>query len=206
MEYVLMADIIDSSSKNGMEVMDFFKDLVNKTNKKFKDKIISPLTITLGDEFQGIVSDLKSVLEIIFYMEECLVSSSGFIQLRYVMNYGEIESKINRKSSHEMLGDGLSKARKILNDLKKSKLKYAFSGLGEKSDKELNLVFSLIQTLYEDWPDKDLEVVSEFIRHKDYKIVADKIKKDSSSTWRKERTLRMKDYFNLKELSFEVIK
>ena len=55
--YIIMADIISSRTIDKKEdFMGQFKALTSLANKRFKDSIVSPLTITLGDEFQGIVS------------------------------------------------------------------------------------------------------------------------------------------------------
>ena len=68
-----MADIIASSEKNQIELMNNFKELVNEINKTFKDEILSPLTITLGDEFQCVLKDLKSSTDIILQLEENII-------------------------------------------------------------------------------------------------------------------------------------
>lgn len=200
MNFVLMADIQGSSEKSGKELMFGFKKIVEKANSNFSNEILSPLTITLGDEFQGVMRSLKGSLETIFFLEEEIVKSNSIFDLRYVLNYGAIETDLNPERSYEMLGPGLSHARQLLEEIKGDHRKILVNGLGEKKDRELNLVFELYQTLKETWPQKDIREIGKFIELKDYKQVAKAMGKDVSSAWRKEKTLRIKDYFRIKEL------
>ena len=43
------------------ELIEPFRNLIDSANTAFSNEIISPLTITLGDEFQGILIDHKSL-------------------------------------------------------------------------------------------------------------------------------------------------
>lgn len=69
-QFILMADIISSRNYPSKNLINDFKSIVQSTNNKYKEQMISPLTITLGDEFQGVINDLKSSISIILYMEE----------------------------------------------------------------------------------------------------------------------------------------
>ncbi len=53
---IFMGDVVNSSDYDGEVLSKGLKELVESTNKKFGKAILSPLTITLGDEFQGILS------------------------------------------------------------------------------------------------------------------------------------------------------
>lgn len=200
MRYILMADIIQSSGKPGQQVMQDFKKLVQKANAAHASAMLSPLTITLGDEFQGVITSLPEAVNIIFFLEEEMIKSNIAFELRYVLNYGEIETPLNPERAHEMLGPGLAEARKRLEKVKGEGKKIVMHGLGARKDKELNLVFELYQSLREGWPEKDITEIGKFMELKDYKLVAPAIKRDVSSVWRKEKTLRMRDYFRIREL------
>src|SRR5690606_12481836 len=162
MNFVLMADIQGSSGKSGKEVMFGFKKIVEKANHSFSNEIQSPLTITLGDEFQGVMRSLKGSLETIFFLEEEIIKSNSIFDLRYVLNYGIIETDLNPERSYEMLGPGLSHARPLLEKIKGDNRKILVNGLGKKKDLEFNLVFELYQTLKEGWPGKDIREVGKF--------------------------------------------
>lgn len=199
-EYVLMADIIDSSSHEGEALSQMFAQLVNQVNQQFKAQIKSPLTITLGDEFQGVILDLGSAIEIIFGIEEALIMLEMPFQLRYVLNYGEIDTPVNPEIAYGMLGQGLTEARKKLTESKKGSNRFAISvESGTKTD-QLNQAFYLYQYVQEGWNPKDLEVVALFLKGKTYREVAEILEKDDSSTWRREKSLGIKAYNTCKEL------
>ena len=52
--YILMGDIISSSLYAPKSLRNSFIHLISDCNDMFAHDIISPYTITLGDEFQGI--------------------------------------------------------------------------------------------------------------------------------------------------------
>ena len=85
-------------------------------NQKLEHDIISPYTVTLGDEFQGIATSLHAVIEAIFYMEETILRKRLEFKVRYVAVHGEIDTPINRLKAHTMMGPGLTKAREVLTD------------------------------------------------------------------------------------------
>jgi hypothetical protein len=72
---VLMADIIDSRKFNSKELISDFKRLANFINKKWEKVIVSPITITLGDEFQSVIDTEMNAVRIIFEIEEFIIKS-----------------------------------------------------------------------------------------------------------------------------------
>src|SRR5687768_15871818 len=93
--FILMADIIGSSGKASNQLMKVFQKVVEKINLQQQDNLLSPFTITLGDEFQGVVKDLKAGLESIITFEETLIKHQLDFKLRYVLQYGQIDTPIN---------------------------------------------------------------------------------------------------------------
>jgi hypothetical protein len=200
--YILMADIISSSKKNANLLMEQFKDVISKVNNLQNKNLFSPLTITLGDEFQGVVKNLENSIEVIFMIEESILESSYDIKLRYVLNYGEIETKINSNIAHEMLGSGLTNTRKRLNVLKNEDFRFLIL-LDEKRNRlqeRLNKSFVLYQSFIDSWKLKDYKIASEFLKNEDYKIVAEKVNLDKSSAWRRKISLHINEYFTIKNL------
>jgi hypothetical protein len=200
-QIILMADVIDSRKLKGNIFMLQFKNTVNDANKSYKESIISPLTITLGDEFQGIVKSLKSAIDLILYIEEKIIKNKFEFRLRYVVVEGKIESSINKKIAYEMVGEGLSKARSNLNNMKQGKQSRFFIDI---INADLTLILNkglfLLDSHISHWRVRDFPLISEFLSVKDYKKVAEILGKDISLIWRREKSLKMKEYFVLKEM------
>jgi hypothetical protein len=195
-----MADIIGSSEKTPGPLMIHFKQMIEKVNKEYKDHLMSPLTITLGDEFQGVVDSLEQGLDIIWRLDTLNLTSDESYRLRFILLYGEIDTPLNKEVAYGMLGSGLTEAREQLEKLKKSGREIGILGIDEKKAEKLMLAFDLYRSLYNDWPDKDRQVAYDFLMIKDYKKVASLHDRDTSSMWRKERSLKMREYATSKTL------
>jgi len=201
-----MADIIKSRNENPNQLMTKFKSLVNTINKEQKKLILTPLTITLGDEFQGIASSMENGVNLIFAIEEMIIKKGLNIKLRYVLNYGKIETKINTLIAHEMLGEGLTYSRKKLESSKKEDQRFKIiNNSKENPDEYINEAFSLYQDIVDNWKAKDLETVSKFLVFDDYKIVAEKINTNASSAWRRKKSLKINEYASIKKIILHLL-
>lgn len=200
---ILMADIVHSSNFEGRsdQLMSDFKQLVADANRQFRVHILSPLTITLGDEFQGIPDSLESAIQLIIGLEETRISQGFDFQLRYVLQQGDIETPINKKSAHEMLGAGLTAARKNLEKLKNRRAVRQAVYLrepvkGQLLDDLLLIYFSLV----DDWRISDYPLITAFLEGLDYPQAARKLKRERTSTLRKYRSLKIVEYEAVKRI------
>lgn len=202
--YILMADIIGSSGFEGQQLMAEFKKMIALQNKHFADKILSPLTITLGDEFQGVIADLPTCIQIIIALDEySYVKSVGF-KLRYSLHYGPIDTAINHKVAHGMVGAGLTQARENITLLKKDRnSRFLIAIASPILDRVLNNLFIVYQTMIDSWKSDDIALVDAFLKYVDYKEVAKKMKKDVSLVWRRKKSLQIHEYLCLKEAILE---
>jgi hypothetical protein len=196
MYFVLMGDIVGSSEKRGAALMTSFKSVIQSANSHFSKQILSPLTITLGDEFQGVVHDLRSVVDVIFHVDQMLVGTNPEFRIRYSMQYGSIDTPVNKENAHGMLGEGLTKARKGLEEMKPKKLHYRMVTTDGKTDDMLNGLFRLYDSFYSDWSKNDREYLERFFEQDDYKWVGEQLSKDPSTVWRKRISLKL-DEFNI---------
>jgi hypothetical protein len=199
---ILMADIIDSGHKSSNLLMIQFKNVVTILNEKHRENIISPLTITLGDEFQGICNTIESGIKIIFDIEEIILNHHYDFKLRYVLLYGKIDTEINKNTAYEMLGEGLTAARNELVILKKKDARFSIRLQTYERIKEtyLNKAFFIYQNFVDSWKEKDRAIVNEFLKHEDYKIVAQNININPSNAWRRKKSLSIIEYKDIKEI------
>ncbi|WMX14383.1 MULTISPECIES: SatD family protein [unclassified Aureispira] len=196
--YILMADIIGSGSQNGGDLMKDFKELVEKVNRENNNKLLSPLTITLGDEFQGVATSLEDAINLIIALEEEIIDLKKAFKLRYVLYHGVIDTPINSEVAYGMLGEGLTQARALLESLKKDRKRRFHVHLmtNEYLMSLLNLTFLNYQSIVDDWRMKDWDMVKSFLNLKDYKKVAEVLGKDNSSVFRRKDSLEILEYFS----------
>ncbi|TXK36588.1 hypothetical protein FVR03_17425 [Pontibacter qinzhouensis] len=199
--YILMADIIGSSRQPGGKLMEAFKAVVEEVNKKCHYQLLSPLTITLGDEFQGVVADLAAGLQVMVALEELIVLHNKPFSLRYVINYGPIDTPVNTAKAHAMLGNGLTQAREMLEQVKKDKgNRYKLEPGNTQQHKMLERALLLYQSLVDAWKPADSLLISTFLQNPDYKVVAGKLGKVRSLMWKREKSLKIKEYIAAREL------
>lgn len=194
-----MADVVDSQKKDQAALMVNFKGLVAKVNQQMKKQLESPLTITLGDEFQGILASLEAAVEAIVLMEETIVREGWDFKLRYVVVEGLIETPINKEIAYGMLGDGLTRARKYLTDLKSTDSRFFLWLVDSGKKTALNNVFTALQDLVDDWPVRDFYLVAAFLRLGNYRKVAEELRKEPSLMWKRRKSLKINAYLALKE-------
>lgn len=195
-----MGDIVGSSAHNGAGLMNNFKQVIQSANATLSELIKSPLTITLGDEFQGVVKDLPAVAYTIFYIDRELIDITPAFRIRYSMEYGPIDTPVNARRAHEMLGEGLTKARRGLEDLKRYKDHYRVRTGRFYTDEMLNGLFQLYDSIYSDWSEKDREYLSKFFEKDDYKWVSEQMVRDVSTVWRKRNSLKLEEFNTAKRL------
>ncbi|MBA4258942.1 MAG: hypothetical protein C0446_07245 [Chitinophaga sp.] len=205
---ILMADIINSGSKNSKLLMMEFKEIVSIINNANSKNLISPLTITLGDEFQGLANTMENAIKTIFDIEEKIVGKKYDLKLRYVLLYGKIDTEINNTVAYEMLGDGLTNARKELNSLKNKESRFQVRlNINEiKKEQYLNKAFLIYQKFVDSWKEKDLKIVKEFLLNNDYKIVAQNVNIDQSNAWRRKKSLNIQEYNDIKQIILFILK
>lgn len=199
--FILMADIIGSRKVNQQILMSNFREVVKYVNQKNEKDLLSPMTITLGDEFQSVVRGLLAGLSVIITMEEKIILLEKDFKLRYVLLEGVIETKINTKIAYEMLGPGLTSAREHLAKLKTGKRRFYFNLIDKQKSTALNDAFFIFQSLRDAWKaDKDHYLISEFLQLKDYKQIAVDLNKERSLIWKRRKSLKIEEYFSIKEV------
>ncbi len=199
---ILMADIVDSRKSDQNELMGLFKKLTDEVNLKHKKQLLSPITITLGDEFQCIVKDVSKAVALILELEEKIVLNQAGFKLRYVLYEGRIDTPINHDIAYGMLGEGLTKAREALEDTKLTTNRYGFYLHKQQAAAALMASLSIYQNIIDDWKlEKDHTLISKFLELKDYKLVAAALEKTRSQIWKRHKNLKIEPYFAIKQVT-----
>jgi hypothetical protein len=160
----IIGDIIESKKiSNRSEIQEKLVRILEDINERYSEDIESKFMITLGDEFQGLLSQGKNVIEII----ERIQIKMYPIQIRFGIGIGKIVTEIISLMPIGADGSAYHNARNMINKLKNFEKQnkatdadIMISSDGNNSDLELllNTILSLCTSIKEKWTDRQREV------------------------------------------------
>ena len=122
---VVMGDLVHSErSPTPEKLHERFNNAVAAENLAQSNAVASPMTLTLGDEFQGLTRSLVKAGEIARNIRLKLMADN--IECRFAIGLVELTTELNSDKAWNMMGPGLSKARTLLNEKRANSL-YRFS-------------------------------------------------------------------------------
>lgn len=122
---VLMGDVVASERHPQPDTLHArFNAAVDKQNTALRTDMASPLTITLGDEFQGLLSSLVAAAQAARAIRFDLMQDA--IDCRFVIGRVDLKTQVNPERAWNMMGPGFASARKKLNE-KRGSSRYRFS-------------------------------------------------------------------------------
>ncbi len=143
------------------------KSVLNGLNEKYGSVISAKFMITLGDEFQGLLSGGNRVLDIIEEIQRQMYP----VEIRFGIGVGQITTEINPEMAIGADGPGYYKAREAIETLKqneqKSKTQASDIRIAIENDEHsialmLNTIFSLMTAIQNDWSKRQREIVWAF--------------------------------------------
>jgi hypothetical protein len=201
-----MGDVVNSSDYDGEALSKGLKELVENTNTKFNEAILSPLTITLGDEFQGVLHSVFSGIDLLFHFEEELLKTEPDFKLHYVLLLGEIETEINPDIAYEMMGEGLTEARKLLSTKKRNRKRFRFKLKNKEQTEQLTKIFEVLDTIILNWKKEDYPLILDMINNDNNSEVGELHDKNRDQIWKRRKTLMINEYNLLKDFIKTYIK
>lgn len=119
MKYITMTcDMKNSRMLSNRDVIQFqLIDMLKSCNLKFKDYILSPFLITLGDEWQGLLKENSPIYDIISFFKTTLPSSVEFYT---GIGIGDITIHNFELTVNQLDGPSFHLARKALKYAKKN--------------------------------------------------------------------------------------
>lgn len=116
----IIGDIRNSKELPARKVVqDRLKTVLDTINAKYEAEIVSDFLITLGDEFQGLLTGGKNILRIIEEIKKELYP----VELRFGIGIGQITTEINTEMALGADGPGYYNARKAIEQLKENEKK-----------------------------------------------------------------------------------
>ena len=154
-------DLVQSKLRNILEIV----------NRNYASMIASDFTITLGDEFQGVLKQGPMILE----MLDRIKFEMKPVEIRFGIGMGEISTKIFRDNSLGADGSAYWNAREAINALKKNN-DYATSKVFVVAEKEkqwlnvMNESLRMCDYLESKWRGSQLEFMCRMIQNYGYDI------------------------------------
>ena len=202
--FIVMGDILKSRKCDGRELMRDFKDLVSSCNTKLAEGILSPYTITLGDEFQGISRSLHWCVQSLLYLEETTLRKGFAFALRYVVHYGRIDTPLNRKVAYGMVGRGLTRGRELLTTKRRGLPRFLFDLPNRNLAMQLSQLFGVMASLTRDWKRKDVDLIFEMLSSDDNATIGARHGKNRSQIWKRRRNMHVDDYKALRSIVIQL--
>lgn len=120
MYFAIIGDIISSKQMKNKERYDLqvkIDTVLSEINKKYHPEIAADFAITLGDEFQGLLKNAESLIEITDLIKYKLEP----IEIRFGIGVGSIFTDINQNSSIKTDGPAFWHARYAVKQMQENK-------------------------------------------------------------------------------------
>ena len=154
------------------EIQENLGIILQEINEGFEADIAAKFLITLGDEFQGLLFDGRSLLKII----EKIKMSLYPVTFRFGIGMGRITTDIypemalgadgpafyRARSAIELLKENESKKKAVLSDLS-----FRFEEKNSTTERLLNTAFTLLYSLEQTWTDRQREIITDQLFHQD---------------------------------------
>lgn len=173
----IIGDIVNSKKiPNRQEIQDLFANVLNEINMEFSKHIASNFTITLGDEFQGLIYKPAYSYEIIKKIKQKMSP----IELVFGVGIGEMKTKIDRTISIGSDGPAYHFARNMVEKAKKKRPSIMYYS-GMSSDELINGLLYFAESCINSRTAKQIEVVKLYDELKSQKEVANRLNKTQAT-------------------------
>ena len=140
----LIADMVKSRELSRAERADVqlsFSEFIDELNRRYRHAILARFIVTLGDEFQGLLSEARVLPDLLWDLHY----KFQMRPLRVGVGFGLVDTPIGRNAIN-IDGPALHHARNAIDFAKKEKLLGGvFSGFGECYDSAFNGFARLLQ-------------------------------------------------------------
>jgi len=181
---VLIADVLESSSRPGMRAL-LGKKLAAASKRHLQRKLVNlPYSVTAGDEFQTVTGNLPSIPAVILDLRAMLRPLS----LRIGIGIGRVSDRI-QPPVNRLSGEAFQFARGAIENIKTNSLfKFevltAFASRNESFNSTINLIYGLHDTLVLKITTKQWETIQEFLDRPSLEQTARRLSLDPSTVSR----------------------
>ncbi|MAL96509.1 MAG: hypothetical protein CME40_15660 [Haliea sp.] len=154
----IIGDICGSREVAGRGTLQLrLQQVLDELNELYGDALVSPFTITLGDEFQALLSNATPVWQMIATLQSQLFP----VQVRFGIGVGNIDTAINSQAALGMDGPAFHRARDAIDVLKEQGVLYRIGGV---PDVDLaNHSLALVSHLQSQWKQTRFQVYQMYL-------------------------------------------
>ena len=165
---IVIGDLISSKRIQERKLMQRkLLKILNKVNTA-NTSIVSPYTLTLGDEFQAVYSKPSNLFRDLIFIEKNLYP----VKIRLSIAIGSITTSLNKKQAIGMDGPVFHIARDKINELKKSSYRYVISTDDDKDLELYNSILKLISKNIDTWKPPRYGVLLAMLENKSIKEIS----------------------------------
>lgn len=162
---VIIGDIVQSKEiKNRGLLQRKFYAALEKINKQFASQIVSKFTVTLGDEFQGVLKDLSSGYAVVNVIQEMFFP----VKLRFGVGRGRIATRL-RKEAMGMDGPAFHFAREAVEEAREKKREIIYHTGFKEKDAAINALLFAISVFREGRTQRQFQAVSAYRKYRTQK-------------------------------------
>ncbi len=202
---ILMGDVVGSSSLDSTFVQESLGEMVQAMNRDHKASILSPLTITLGDEFQGICADSVQGVILLMDFELYRLEHQLPYKMHFVLLEGSVDTEINTETAYGMLGSGLTDARELLSSKKRDRNRFETELEDRFISKQIKRLFSVLDGISEAWKVADFPLILDMLNEPNNQLVADQHQKTRAQIWKRRKTLQVELYRTIQDVIKDLI-
>lgn len=172
----IIGDIVNSKKIQDRDaVQQKLKAALSAVNEDYKAEIASNFMITLGDEFQGLLSTGKHLMDVLTRIEQ----EMSPVRFRFGIGVGSITTQIQRDWAIGADGPGYHKAREAVAHLKAAENKkengpadtrIAFEDAPQEIADLLNVTFKLLTAIKQSWSKQQRLVIQDALKHRDSQV------------------------------------
>jgi hypothetical protein len=146
---VLIADLVDSRAvPERATFQEELKALLRQVSADAAPRLLSPLTLTLGDEFQAVYRSFEDVLPDLVR----ILAGIAPVRARFALAVGPLSTRINPLAALEMDGPAFIRARELMQELKSQPRSVIQVGWVDGPDPGLaNAALAMLSGMMEGW-------------------------------------------------------
>ena len=144
----VIGDIVKSRhAENRHQLQRRIAKQLSQLNRTKDHKLLSPYTLTLGDEFQAVYRQTDRLFRDFF----SILHSIYPLRVRFSVGIGELNTRVNRKRAIGMDGPAFYAARSGVTEMKSSGTIFHVTQEADETAKWINLSLDLISHFAEKW-------------------------------------------------------